>query len=292
MNSNTILNVTVDQADPTSVASVGYVDTVLGAVDADSILAMQGDITTLQTDVGTLQTDLNTLEANFEKLVDNVRDVVIVDITSGNVTLSATQSRASAFVVANTGANGRELVVTESVDNPAVFFVRVAGTYTSTLKFSSLVTTHTLQPGRVYAFAYSFGVGCVNLMEGFYQEFDALDFTESIVVAASDEAQAISTTGVKTTFRMPYGFTLTDIKASLTTATSGTFTVDVLLSGSSILSTPLTFDATEKTTNTAATQPVISTSALTDDGEVTIDVTNVGGGTATGLKVTFIGTKS
>lgn len=116
---------------------------------------------------------------------------------------------------------------------------------------------------------------------------------ESIVVACSDEATAITGTGTKLTFRMPYAFTLTEVRASLGTAcATGTFTVDINESGSSVLSTELTFDATHKTTTTATTPAVISDSALADDAEITVDVDDVGDSGAIGLKVTLIGRKA
>ncbi len=114
-----------------------------------------------------------------------------------------------------------------------------------------------------------------------------------IPVACSDETTALTTGTAKVTFRMPYAFTLTDIRASLTTAqTSGNiFTVDVNESGVSILSTKLTIDNTEKTSTTAATARVISDTSLADDSEITIDIDQIGDGTAKGLKVYLIGTK-
>lgn len=115
--------------------------------------------------------------------------------------------------------------------------------------------------------------------------------TESIILAPSDETTALTTGTAKLTFRMPYAFTLTGIRASLTTAqTSGSiFTVDVNEAGSTLLSTKLTIDNGEKTSQSAATPPVISDSALADDAEITIDIDQVGDGTAKGLKVTLIG---
>jgi hypothetical protein len=90
---------------------------------------------------------------------------------------------------------------------------------------------------------------------------------------------------------MPYAFTVTDIRASLTTAqASGSiFTVDVNESGTTIISTKLTIDNTEKTSTTAATPPVISDASLADDAEMTIDVDQIGNGSAKGLKITLIG---
>jgi hypothetical protein len=115
-----------------------------------------------------------------------------------------------------------------------------------------------------------------------------------LVVAASDETTALTTGTAKITFRMPRAVTLTSVRASLTTAqASGSiFTVDINEAGTSILSTKLTIDNTEKTSTTAATPPVISDTALADDAEMTIDIDQIGDGTAKGLKVTLIGTRA
>jgi hypothetical protein len=112
-------------------------------------------------------------------------------------------------------------------------------------------------------------------------------------VAASDETTAL-TTGTKVAFRMPRAITLTAVRASLSTAqASGSiFTVDIKKNGTTVLSTLLTIDNTEKTSVTAATSAVISVSSLADDDEITIVITQVGDGTAAGLKVTLYGTRS
>ena len=114
-----------------------------------------------------------------------------------------------------------------------------------------------------------------------------------IQLAASDETTALTTGTAKVTFRMPYAMTVSNVRASLSTAqTSGSiFTVDVNENGTSIISTKLTIDNTEKTSSTAATAAVISDSALADDAEITIDIDQIGDGTAKGLKVTLIGTR-
>jgi len=117
---------------------------------------------------------------------------------------------------------------------------------------------------------------------------------QSIIIAASDETTPLTTGNGKVTFRMPYAFTLTAVRASLTAAqASGSiFTADINENGVSILSTPLTIDNTEKTSTTAATPAVISDTALADDAEITIDIDQVGSGSAAGLKVALIGYKT
>jgi len=113
-----------------------------------------------------------------------------------------------------------------------------------------------------------------------------------IPIACSDETTALTAGTAKVTFRMPCAMALTDVRASVTTApTGGTLlTVDVNESGTTILSTKLTFDASEKTTTTAATPRVISDSSLADDAEITIDIDAIGSTIAgAGLKVYLIG---
>jgi hypothetical protein len=115
--------------------------------------------------------------------------------------------------------------------------------------------------------------------------------TEFFTVAVSDETTAITTGVAKTTFRMPFALTLSEMRASLSTASSsGIPTIDVNEGGVSIFSTRLTIDAGEKTSTTAAAAAVISDTALADDAEITIDI-DVAGTGARGLKVTFLGTR-
>ena len=115
-----------------------------------------------------------------------------------------------------------------------------------------------------------------------------------IQLACSDETTAITAGTGKVTFRMPHAMTLTGVRASLTTAqTSGNiFTVDINEGGTSVISTKITIDNTEKTSTTAVTAPLISDSSLADDAEITIDVDQIGDGTAKGLKITLIGTRT
>lgn len=113
-------------------------------------------------------------------------------------------------------------------------------------------------------------------------------------IACSDETTALTTGTAKVTFRMPAAVTLTAVRASVTTAPTGSvLTVDINEGGASILSTKLTIDVSEKTSATAATPAVISDTALADDAEITIDIDTVGSTIAgAGLKVTLIGTRT
>lgn len=114
-----------------------------------------------------------------------------------------------------------------------------------------------------------------------------------IVVACSDETTTLTTGSNKVKFRNPYStvYNLTSVKASLSTPqTSGSiFTVDINEAGSTILSTKITIDNGETTSTTAATAPVISDASIAADAEISIDIDQVGDGTAKGLKVTLMG---
>lgn len=114
-----------------------------------------------------------------------------------------------------------------------------------------------------------------------------------IGLACSDETTALTTGTAKVTFRMPYAMTLTAVRASVTTAPTGsTLVVDINEAGTSVLSTKLSIDATEKTSTTAATAAVISDSALADDAEITVDIDQIGATVAgAGLKVWLIGVR-
>lgn len=118
---------------------------------------------------------------------------------------------------------------------------------------------------------------------------DSLD--EALIFAVSDENTPLTTGTSKITFRMPFGFTVTGVRASVNTAPTGsTLIVDINEAGVSILSTKLSIDATEKTSTTAASTYVLSDSSIADDAEITIDIDQIGATIAgAGLKVTLLG---
>ena len=118
--------------------------------------------------------------------------------------------------------------------------------------------------------------------------------TNSFVIACGAEDEAL-TTGTKVTFRLPFAFTVTEVRASLTVAGTGgnLVTCDFEQNGTTILSTAITIDASELTSTTASTQPVVSTSALSNDASIDCDVDQVdSGGASKGLKMYLIGYKT
>lgn len=113
----------------------------------------------------------------------------------------------------------------------------------------------------------------------------------TLQVAGSDLVTALTTGTSVAYFRAPTDILVTEVRASLLTAsTSGAVTVDINVNGSSMLSTLLTIDQDEKTSVTAATPAVInpSLSTIASDDEVTVDIDGAGSG-ALGLIITFIG---
>ena len=126
-----------------------------------------------------------------------------------------------------------------------------------------------------------------------------VDFTsaqpmpQSFVIAASDEGTDLDTTGnPKVTQRMPYQFTLTEVRASVREPPTGldSIIVDIHKEGVSILSTRISIDPGDKSSEDAAVQPVILTSVLPDDDEIEIEIDQVGDTTpGKGLKVYLIG---
>jgi hypothetical protein len=108
-------------------------------------------------------------------------------------------------------------------------------------------------------------------------------------VAISDETTAITTGTAKLTFRFGTQVYLLQVRGNLNTvSSSGAPAFDVNEGGVSIFSTTLTIDASEKSSETAATPAVISDPNIADDSEITVDIDTAGTG-AKGAKLTFIG---
>jgi len=115
---------------------------------------------------------------------------------------------------------------------------------------------------------------------------------EFLPIAVGDNTTALTVGTTKESFRMPFGATLTGVRASLITASSsGIPTINIKEAGVTIFSTKLTIDATELTSTTAAVAAVVSDAALADDALITIDI-DVAGTGAAGLKIIFYWTRA
>lgn len=114
--------------------------------------------------------------------------------------------------------------------------------------------------------------------------------TESFCIALSDEATAITTGTAKVTWRMPYAFTLTNIRGNLNTvSSSGSPIIDVNEAGVSVMTTnKVLIDVSEFTSVTAVTAVTLTDTSLADDAAMTADI-DVAGTGAKGLKICLIG---
>lgn len=100
------------------------------------------------------------------------------------------------------------------------------------------------------------------------------------IFAATDEVNTITTTGQKMSVRVSRSFQTSKIKVSVNSAGGAGFVVDIKNNG--VLVQSIT-QGTSLLTNTVNTQ------SYTEDNIITCEVSNVGAGTATGLKVYLIG---
>lgn len=116
-------------------------------------------------------------------------------------------------------------------------------------------------------------------------------FNEVILLACSDETTALTVGTGKVTFRCPFAFTITGVSASVTTAPTGaTLVIDINETGTTILSTKLSVDVSEKTTTTAAAAAVVSDASIATDAEISVDIDQIGSTVAgAGLKVKIEG---
>lgn len=88
-------------------------------------------------------------------------------------------------------------------------------------------------------------------------------------------------TGIGGDFRFTKAMHITKVSCYFDTAgTTSVTTIDINEAGTSILSTRLTVDATEKTSETAATAAVISDSAIAANAILTFDIDEIASGTA------------
>jgi hypothetical protein len=125
---------------------------------------------------------------------------------------------------------------------------------------------------------------------------------ETIAVVCSDRTTPIVAANGVASYVLPWTFDLYEVQAQLLgAAASGTFTVDVNDDGTSLLSTKVTIDAGETSSQTAAvgfalvaaTATTARAKAITiaKGSKVSIDVDDDAAGDALGLIVTLIGVR-
>lgn len=169
---------------------------------------------------------------------------------------------------------------------------------TAEVAIVALQANDTTQDGQIAALQYDvatlgYDLAVVSgLVSGLAYDVQRLELRRQCLdLIVGDETTPISTGTVKLTRRAPFPFTITEARASLAVAqASGSIlTVEVRINGTSIFSTNITFDNTERTSLTATVQPVLAVASIADDDEITVDVDQIGDGTAAGLKVYLIG---
>ena len=118
---------------------------------------------------------------------------------------------------------------------------------------------------------------------------DTTTKTWFLIMSASDLVSALVAATSVAYVRPPYSGSIVGVRASVLTApTDAVLTVDINKNGASILSTKLTIDSGEKTSQTAATPAVISDDVVVSDDEFKIDIDTVGSTIAgAGLIVTL-----
>lgn len=128
-------------------------------------------------------------------------------------------------------------------------------------------------------------------------DWNALPFQarpETFVFSLGLRDDNISAGVQKEELYMPFSFLVQEVRATVSVAPTGsTIIVDVNKNGTSILSTKLSIDAGELTSETASVPAVISTSAFADSDVISFDIDQIGA-TVPGqnLKVYVIGVRT
>jgi hypothetical protein len=269
-----------------SLTSFGTAETdvlaAYGVKDGGSDTVESGEIDTSAELAGILTDETGTGLAVFNDSPTFVDDITI---QAAGVKLTGDGDGAITFLGLG---NGSDEDFTFNLDDTANTIAVSSSTGVTKFDFG---TIDVQVPTEAYDASGWNGDNTVPTKDAVRDKLEALPVAYSYTVG--DETTAITAGTGKLTFRVPHAMTVTAVRASLTTAqASGSiFTVDINEAGTTIISTKITIDNTEKTSTTAAAPPVISDSALADDAEITIDVDQVGDGTATGLKVVLIGTR-
>lgn len=112
----------------------------------------------------------------------------------------------------------------------------------------------------------------------YWEPVDRAIRKQRIEIPFIDQTGVLAVGTGKAFARMPFAATVVGVGAWVTTAQAAgaVLTFDIMETGTTILSTKLTFDNTEKTTTTAATAAVVSDSAIAADAEIRADITQVG----------------
>lgn len=183
-----------------------------------------------------------------------------------------------------TVAGDRALFIQDAADNVyCIAYVRAAGTRLIAIAASltvvgevELATTAEIDTGTDSTRAMPVDQFVASARNVRYINIRVLDKTTNNAAA----------TTVGGDFECPITGTIIEIGAYVDTAgTTGTETVDVNKNGTTIISTKITIDSTEKSSRTAAAPPVISVSSIAAGDLITIDIDAIQTTPAKGLTV-------
>lgn len=274
------------------------------------------DIATLQTDVSTIQTDVLTLQTDFANITPAsigadpagaastaISDHVAAADPHTQYQLRSEKDTPNGYAGLNSSGILDGSVIPSYLGQGISYFGSWdAATNTPTLSDSSVPSSGTYykvsSPGVTLLGGFSsWAVGDWVISNGV--NWDKISQTtvgtasavgnslQAFTLVVSDETTPLVTGTSVYTWRAPYAFQLNSIRASLTTAPTGAdVIVDVKRNGTTLFSTPLHVDAGTTTSVGSATTPVINNYVLSDNDEITVDITQVGSTNAgTGLKV-------
>lgn len=109
---------------------------------------------------------------------------------------------------------------------------------------------------------------------------DVVGMPYDVIFAATDEVNTITATGQKMSIRVPRSFQTSKIKVSVNSVGGAGFAVDIKYNGGLVQSIAQGSFLVSNTTDTTT---------YSEDNIITCEVSNIGAGTATGLKVYLIG---
>jgi len=250
-------------------------------------------LATFALDIGTAQTDIITNAGDVTALQTGKLDVqdnkTLLSVDPDNLHTVAMTADITLTNVPNIGGGtlgaGRLNLTSDGLGSPIwSVIIPVNSTYPRfmdnrdgvdaiTIEIApSVSVTATMEPGDQ--------AWCVfNLLEDAWDiEIIKPTDTDVWIVAISDTTTALTTGTAKLTFLAPYAATITGIGASVATAPTGaTLIIDVNDGGTSIMTTDkLEIDIGETSTNTAATPPALTDTAIAESAVLTFDIDQIG----------------